>query len=69
MSFFLSEQESELRQRHAKVDGELRELLDVDEWSKSENQRGREARLLNELMRVVDARNQLVHHLHEHEQA
>lgn len=64
-----SEQENELRARHAKVDEELRALMTVEEWRKSEGQRGDEARLLRELLNVVDARDQIVHLLHEHEQA
>lgn len=63
------EQENDLERKYALLNRELRAALSVEDWRKSEAQREREALLLNELVAVVDKRNELVQHLHSQEQA
>lgn len=48
---------------------ELRAALSVEDWRKSEAQRDRERLLLDELVGIVDKRNELVLHLHNQEKA
>lgn len=48
---------------------ELRANMSVEDWRKSEAQRERDRLLLDELVAIVDKRNELVQHLHSQEQA
>lgn len=48
---------------------ELRATMAVDDWRKTEQMRSREALLLQELVNIVNKRDELVHHLHSQEQA
>lgn len=63
------EQENDLETKYALLNRELRAALSVEDWRKSEAQREREALLLEELVAIVNKRNELVQHLHSQEQA
>lgn len=64
-----SEQENDLERKYAMLNRELRAALSVEDWRKSEAQRDRERLLLDELVGIVDKRNELVLHLHNQEKA
>lgn len=66
---FFSEQENDLERKYTLLNSELRAALSVEDWRKSEAQRERESLLLNELVAIVDKRNELVQNLHCQEQA
>lgn len=63
------EQENDLERKYALLNRELRAALSVEDWRKSEAQRDRERLLLDELVAIVNKRNELVQHLHSQEQA
>lgn len=68
MNFIFSrEQESDLERRYDLLNQELRAAQSVEDWRKSEVQREREKLLLEELMSIVDKRDELVQHLHNQE--
>lgn len=48
---------------------ELQCSLSVDDWSKTDEQRAREKMLLEELVQIVNKRDELVHHLDNQEKA
>lgn len=48
---------------------ELQCSLSVDDWSKTDEQRSREKMLLEELVQIVNKRDELVHHLDNQEKA
>lgn len=67
--FICREQEKDLEKKYALLNLELRAALSVEDWRKTEEQREREALLLEELVTIVNKRNELVQHLHSQEQA
>lgn len=58
-----------MEKKYALLNLELRAALSVEDWRKTEEQRDREALLLEELVTIVNKRNELVQHLHSQEQA
>lgn len=64
-----SEKENDLERKYSMLNRELRAALSVEDWRKSSAQRERESLLINELVAIVDKRNELVQHLHSQEQA
>lgn len=48
---------------------ELRQINSVEDWKKTEEQRDREQALLDELVQIVNKRDELVHHLDSQEKA
>ncbi|KAL5287191.1 EHBP1 family protein [Megaselia abdita] len=67
MQLNILEQESDLERRYDLLNQELRAAQSVEDWRKSEVQREREKLLLEELMSIVDKRDELVQHLHNQE--
>ena len=65
--FFYREQESDLELKYALLNQELRAAQSVEDWRKSEAQREKERLLLEELVAIVDKRDQLVQRLHNQE--
>lgn len=64
-----SEKENDLERRYELLNHELRLILSIEDWRKTEDQREREALLLEELVQIVNKRDELVHHLHNQEKA
>lgn len=48
---------------------ELQMSMSIEDWRKTEEQRIREAILLDELVQIVNKRDELVHHLDTQEKA
>ncbi|KAH8253224.1 hypothetical protein KR032_004347 [Drosophila birchii] len=67
MQLNILEQEEDLERKHTMLKKELRAAQSVDDWRKTEVQREKERLLLEELMTIVDKRDQLVQHLHNQE--
>lgn len=51
------------------LDHELRMSLSIEDSRKTDEQRSREALLLEELVQIVNKRDELVHHLDNQEKA
>lgn len=64
-----SEQEKDLERKFTMLNQELRAAQSVEDWRKTEVQREKERLLLEELVTIVDKRNQLVEDLHNQEVA
>jgi len=60
MQLNLMEKEMDLQRRYALLNEELRTLMVVEDWQKTPSQKEREALLLQELVQIVDKRNELV---------
>lgn len=58
-----------MERRYQLLNHELRLILSVEEWRKTEDQRAREQMLLEELVQIVNKRDELVHHLDTQEKA
>ncbi|XP_055373046.1 EH domain-binding protein 1 isoform X2 [Condylostylus longicornis] len=69
MQLNILEQENDLERKYELLNQELRAALSVEDWRKSEAQRKREDLLLEELVEIVNKRDQLVQHLHSQEKA
>ncbi|XP_055857286.1 EH domain-binding protein 1 isoform X2 [Episyrphus balteatus] len=67
MQLNILEQESDLELKYALLNQELRAAQSVEDWRKSEAQREKERLLLEELVAIVDKRDQLVQRLHNQE--
>ncbi|XP_050743076.1 EH domain-binding protein 1 isoform X4 [Drosophila biarmipes] len=67
MQLNILEQEKDLERKHTMLNQELRAAQSVEDWRKTEVQREKERLLLEELMTIVDKRDQLVQHLHNQE--
>lgn len=48
---------------------ELQKIASIEDWRKTEDQRAREQMLLDELVQIVNKRDELVHHLDNQEKA
>ncbi|GLV42585.1 Eps15 homology domain containing protein-binding protein 1 [Carabus blaptoides fortunei] len=69
MQLNILEKENDLERRYELLNHELRLILSIEDWRKTEDQREREALLLEELVQIVNKRDELVHHLHNQEKA
>lgn len=69
MGCYFSEKESDLERRYKMLNDELQKILSLEEWQKTEEQRAREKLLLDELVQIVNKRDELVHHLDTQEKA
>lgn len=67
--FYFREKEDDLERRFDLLKRELRTILDVDDWEKTAEQKIRENLLLEELISIVNKRDELVHHLDNQERA
>ncbi|KMY94434.1 EH domain-binding protein 1 isoform X4 [Drosophila simulans] len=67
MQLNILEQEKDLERKYTMLNQELRAAQSVEDWRKTEVQREKERLLLEELMTIVDKRDQLVQHLHNQE--
>ncbi|CAG0894821.1 unnamed protein product [Darwinula stevensoni] len=68
MQLNILEQEDDLEKRLELLNQELRDILAIEEWEKTDAQRERERLLLEELVDIVNKRDALVRHLHTQEQ-
>ncbi|KAF5289663.1 hypothetical protein FQR65_LT11780 [Abscondita terminalis] len=69
MQLNILEKESDLERRYEMLNHELRMSLSIEDWRKTDEQRAREALLLEELVQIVNKRDELVHHLDSQEKA
>lgn len=67
IQFYCREQESDLERKYTLLNQELRAAQSVEDWRKTEVQREKERLLLEELVEIVDKRNELVQRLHNEE--
>lgn len=67
IQFHCREQESDLERKYTLLNQELRAAQSVEDWRKTEVQREKERLLLEELVEIVDKRNELVQRLHNEE--
>lgn len=63
------EKEADLETRYKILNEELRKIASIEDWRKTEEQRMREQMLLDELVQIVNKRDELVHHLDNQERA
>ncbi|CAG0885806.1 unnamed protein product [Cyprideis torosa] len=68
MQLNILDQEHDLERRLELLNEELRETLNIKDWEKTEEQKKREELLLQELVHLVNKRDELVRHLHDQEQ-
>ncbi|XP_015599571.1 EH domain-binding protein 1 [Cephus cinctus] len=69
MQLNILEKEDDLERRFELLNRELRSILNVEEWQKTAEQKVRENLLLEELVSIVNKRDELVHHLDTQERA
>ncbi|XP_049830538.1 EH domain-binding protein 1 isoform X1 [Schistocerca gregaria] len=69
MQLNILEKEDDLERRSELLNRELRSILAIEEWQKTEEQKVRENLLLDELVTIVNKRDELVHHLDTQERA
>ncbi|XP_076237255.1 eps15 homology domain containing protein-binding protein 1 isoform X2 [Calliopsis andreniformis] len=69
MQLNILEKEDDLERRFDLLNRELRSILAVEDWRKTSEQKIRENLLLEELVSIVNKRDELVHHLDTQERA
>lgn len=69
MQLNILEREEDLERKFKLLNRELRTILDVEDWQKTEAQKVREKLLLDELVAIVNKRDELVQHLDNQEKA
>lgn len=69
MQLNILEKEADLETTYKKLNEELRQIASIEDWKKTEKQRAREQKLLDELVQIVNKRDELVHHLDNQEKA
>ncbi|XP_063245099.1 EH domain-binding protein 1-like isoform X2 [Bacillus rossius redtenbacheri] len=69
MQLNILEKEDDLERRYELLNRELRSILAIEDWQKTEEQKIRENLLLDELVTIVNKRDELVHHLDSQEKA
>ncbi|GFS57116.1 EH domain-binding protein 1 [Trichonephila inaurata madagascariensis] len=69
MQLNILEKECDLEKRYEFLNEELRALLVLEDWQKTEADKAREKLLLEELVIIVNKRDELVRELHTQEQA
>ncbi|XP_026683939.1 LOW QUALITY PROTEIN: EH domain-binding protein 1-like [Diaphorina citri] len=69
MQLNILEKEDDLERKFELLNLELRSILSIEEWQKTEDQKKRESLLLSELVNIVNKRDELVHHLDSQERA
>ncbi|KAK9702012.1 Calponin homology (CH) domain [Popillia japonica] len=69
MQLNILEQEGDLERRYKILNHELQLSLSIEDWRKTDEQRAKEKKLLDELVQIVDKRDELVHHLDNQEKA
>ncbi|KAJ8922190.1 hypothetical protein NQ315_004125 [Exocentrus adspersus] len=69
MQLNILEKEADLETRYRLLNEELQKIASIEDWRKTEDQRYREQMLLDELVQIVNKRDELVHHLDTQEKA
>lgn len=69
MQLNILEKEDDLERKFELLTRELRTMFDIDDWKKTDAQKHREKLLLEELVAVVNKRDELVQHLDTQEKA
>lgn len=69
LNVFFREKEADLETRYKMLNDELQKIALIEDWRKTEEQRKREQVLLEELVQIVNKRDELVHHLDSQEKA
>ncbi|CAG9824256.1 unnamed protein product [Phaedon cochleariae] len=69
MQLNILEKEADLETKYKMLNAELRKIASIEDWRKTEEQRNREQELLEELVQIVNKRDELVHHLDNQEKA
>ncbi|XP_071450234.1 EH domain-binding protein 1 isoform X2 [Hetaerina americana] len=69
MQLNILEKEDDLERRFELLNQELRSILSIEDWQKTQEQKVRENLLLDELVSIVNKRDELIHQLDSQEKA
>ncbi|KAL3285011.1 hypothetical protein HHI36_019139 [Cryptolaemus montrouzieri] len=69
MQLNILEKEADLESRYKSLNEELQKIVSIEDWRKTNEQRDREQMLLEELVQIVNKRDELVNHLDRQEKA